>query len=659
MSNFVRDITRALGQGAALGFADEAEAKAFGRESETYEDALARIREQNAAFYDRRPKTALAAELVGGLAPTIAAYFAPPLAPVAGAKNLGTLNRLKSLLSPSTQEIAQRTLPQNITRGATSAVLPSAIAGAGASEDQGLGRLDDALVGGGFGLVTGAAMPIVPYAAGAIGRRFAPNKAGIQYAASQNIFNEMGKQLPTIKAIQDAFDLDATYGIPDSVLYNMSPRLSRQAEMLTTRGGDATEILGETAESQIANAREGVRRTIIGETDPQTGARVSGLGRPDYYNELDRLTTDLYANARPLYNAAYNYGEVLDPDVLKYLELPQFKQAMGAANELAEAKGTTIDFTVPTVQNLDQVKRGLDVLIEKQTDPVTGKVSTLGQIYRDTKNEFLTALDDAVPEYRVARQQYAGDAEVRDALNNGYKNFMEYDSEQIARMAGRMSVAEKEAFKDGVVSNLFRSINDTSMEKNFAKLYANNPEMMKKLKPLFESEAQFDLFDAALRRQSQMFRQSTSIVRGSQTAGRTAAIERFEGNPFANALMDVGSAASLGKMVLMAQRHGVSDRVAQRMAEMLNAGPNEIAAVVAALEEYAKRSESLGRQAFLGTRGAATSGRNLLIENYDTDQYEGPAQDDPRVMRASELLGQGTDAPQESVRDRARRMGIE
>jgi hypothetical protein len=95
------------------------------------------------------------------------------------------------------------------------------------------------------------------------------------------------------------------------------------------------------------------------------------------------------------------------------------------------------------------------------------------------------------------------------------------------------------------------------------------------------------------------------------------------------------------------------------MAEMLTAGtPDEIAAVVTALENYGSGRVARTWAEDQMSGAASTSARNLLIENYNTDQYQGVSADDPRVMRGNEIIGERSGDPQESVLDRARRMGI-
>ena len=78
--NYFGNLARAtLGQGLAMGWGDELEAKLRSlRGPETYEEELAMIQDSYNKFYEENPGTALTSELAGGFLPTVAAMVSTP-----------------------------------------------------------------------------------------------------------------------------------------------------------------------------------------------------------------------------------------------------------------------------------------------------------------------------------------------------------------------------------------------------------------------------------------------------------------------------------------------------------------------------------------------------------------------------------------------------
>jgi hypothetical protein len=95
---------------------------------------------------------------------------------------------------------------------------------------------------------------------------------------------------------------------------------------------------------------------------------------------------------------------------------------------------------------------------------------------------------DGVSAYKVARQQYAGDAEVLDALRTGMNDFKKLDPEQVVSMMKGFSTAEKEAFKTGAVRSIYATVMDPSSNINAAQRLIGSPEMKDRLMPLFQSK---------------------------------------------------------------------------------------------------------------------------------------------------------------------------
>ena len=270
-----------------------------------------------------------------------------------------------------------------------------------------------------------------------------------------------------------------------------------------------------------------------------------------------------------------------------------------------------------SVEMLDQVKRGLDRLIEGQ-EKTLGGYTDLGKVYIKQKNLFLEELDRAVPEYGKARAIFAGDAEVRDALRSGMKDFNKFDHEEIQILMKSMSQAEKEAFTTGSVRNLQSTIMDPSQNINAAQKLIGSPETRAKLLALADNnQSKFNLLQTVLERESELFREGSKMISGSATARRGAAAKAFDGDEGPGNLIvsavTGGFWSSLSqKANKLIQSGSISDDVADRVATMLSStDPAKNAAAVKVLEEYgikaAKAAERAGERETGVIRAAAVS----------------------------------------------------
>jgi hypothetical protein len=185
------------------------------------------------------------------------------------------------------------------------------------------------------------------------------------------------------------------------------------------------------------------------------------------------------------------------------------------------------------------------------------------------------------------------------------------DHEQVIDMVGKMGVAEKDAFRTGVVRDIYSTIMDpSSANLNAAQRVIGSPEMQRKLQPLFDSPAKFELFKSALERESQLFQQSNRILGGAATGRRTQARERFEEGPAVGAVVaDAVSGGFFGSLTNMAARLArsatMTDEVADKAAKLLmSSDPHEVAAAVKLIEQYEVKSAAGAKLLSKGEKGA-------------------------------------------------------
>jgi hypothetical protein len=636
MVDKVKGAARAfLGQGLGMGWGDEAEAFFRSRlGNEKYEDALQKIRQEYAQYSKEAPIASTVAEFGGGMAPALGMMFLP------GAQAAGAAQ-------------AQRTTAGTLARLAGLGAATGAVSGAGSAVEG--DRLSGGAAGATLGTAIGLGTPVVMR--GATGGyswlrdRLAPSEVVIASRAGEKFSGAMKESNLTPQQIEQMMVRDRAMGVPSTVA-NVDYALADLAEAVAQRTGKGTRKVEKTLSQQKAGSRERTYQQV-----------AKGLKPGDYYADEAKLVQDLRSKAGTMYDEAYAWGDVDDPRIVEALKNPQFQSFFAKARSIADTEAQaaklrgedpsrfalpeiykpTGKFTesgaeileltkLPDVRTLDYIKRGIDASIEsgfRGQGMSTAEASAL----RSLRKEFVNAIDENVPAYRAARQEYAGDMEVIDAMRAGLSDFGKLDSEQVVKMVAGMGKAEKEAFRTGVARSLYGKVMDPSTNFNAASRIINSPETVSKLQPLFDDPAHFRLFQTALEREAQLFQQANKILGGSQTAKRGAMREALDEGPgvgeaVANAVTG-GFWPSLTSMAARVARSStLTPQVADKLSDMLMAkNPSEVAAVVKFLEQYEKGVAPKAVRSTATERGAVMGGATSIFPAPMVDEAEQPRTD--------------------------------
>jgi hypothetical protein len=598
-----------------MGWGDEAEAWLRSKldKSPGYEAELAKINKEYAQYSQENPFVAPALEFTGGAAPALAAMLATPAtggaaapaAVAAGARTAGALSRLMS---------------NPLARGAATGMGTGVVSGAGSAQPG--DRTSGAIIGGTVGTVLGGGAPIAIRAGQGAARflkdRLSRDPSYIENRAAAKVNAALERSGITPKEAETSISLDRAAGVP-STLANVTRPTVGLAEIVAAKSERAGDTLGKILESN----KGGIRERVVGQTK-------SGIGnKGDFFQQEQDMLQNLRANADTLYDEAYKFGTVNDPTINRVLQNPRFKSFFDEAKKIADNEKLAAEFRgenpakyvlddifiaddvgnitlskLPDVRTLDYIKRGMDAVIDRGYKG-EGMSSAEANSLKNLKKSMVSALDKAtevngVSAYKTARGQYAGDAEVLEALRTGMDDFNKLKPEQITRMMKDFSTAEQEAFKTGAVRKIYSIVSDKTDNTDAAYRLIGSSEMRDRLMPLFPSQAKFDLFKAALDREHQLFQQANKILSGSPTARRQAGIEAFdEGesaiNAFVGNSITGGWVNSLMNMAATtATKSGISDEVAAKVAKLLSSSdPAEVAAAVKILE----RSATKGQQA--------------------------------------------------------------
>jgi hypothetical protein len=603
----------AIGQGLMMGWGDEAEAWLRSKLGEgEYQNIVNKIRKEYGTYSEQNPVSSALAEFGGGALPGVVAMMVPGGQPVGGAQ-------VATAGGSALARLAGRPIVKSIGAGATT----GAISGAGSAMEgeRGSGAVSGGVYGAGFG----AAVPVVMRTGSGVkdwlmDRLFPSDKRAFE-GASKKMTEALGEANMQPQDIAKRMDDSRRLGVPATVA-NTEAALADLAQTVAQRTGKGTRRIEKKISQQQAGAKERTYQQVR-----------KGLKPDDYYSEEERLISDLRAKSGPAYKQAYAFGEVDDPQIMEMLTLPQFRSSWATARSIAEADaaaakvnamragepfdpnefklrdiysikrddagnpiGVDVTGTVPDVRTLDYMKRALDAQITAAYKSDNAATNASANAYKDLRNALRDRTKEVVPEYQAALQTYKGDREILDALRSGYSDFGKMDHEEVIKLVSNMSPAEKEAFRTGVVRDIYGKLFTTSRNIN-AGAILNAPEMQAKLQPLFDTPAHFRLFQAAVERESQLFSQANEILKGSQTGKRKVMQEKFEdaGDSFTQAAAQALTGGWKSSLTGMASRAlyktTMTEDMADKLATMLmSSEPKEVAAVVKILEDYAERA---------------------------------------------------------------------
>lgn len=510
---------RAALQGLSMGFSDEIEAQMRAARGEgEYGQILAEIQAAKRQFEQENPMTSLATEIVGGI-------------PTMFAGGLG-LARTASMI-PS---ITSRLSPTAIRYGgaAGSGAVTGGISGAGTSQPG--ERVSGALGGAATGAVLGPVSEVATQGVQSVVRR---GKQGIKSMVGADQVADFKKRADEklIQALQrDGFT-------PTQIIEKLkvAQRAGYKPEAIVDLGGENTQRLADVV-AQYPGAAQ-VARDMAEERAAGQAGRITqdfqaALRFQGSASELaDEIATNRTQLAAPLYQQAYQEGGVInDKRLNKFFEISAFKDAYKTARELAELDGVRLPADIEDLKalggfdlrTLDYIKRGLDDVLYVKSIPTSGTGKQVIGRLKDKRREFVSILDEVgPPSYKQARDVFAGQTEVLDAIQAG-QNFTNLSPDQLSKMFGKMTQGEKEGFRAGVYESVKQNIAKGADGANVLRRVWNSPQKREQLRVIVGEDNWGDLTNA-LTREKIIFQTGARITGGSQTMPRQLAQREFEG----------------------------------------------------------------------------------------------------------------------------------
>jgi len=277
-----------------------------------------------------------------------------------------------------------------------------------------------------------------------------------------------------------------------------------------------------------------------------------------YFDEFNALKEARSAIGGKLYGTALPRPVEITNEFTELLQRPSMKQAYDRAVNLAQEQGIKLpkvqisaegklvtDKGLP-VSNIDTtfmhyMKMGLDDLIYNGKSPTSGIGSTQLGAIKQTRGAFIDLLDASNPAYKRARNYWANDTAVLDAMNEGRTIFSKKpaDLEALLNDVKTMSKSEKDALRLGTMQSLLDRLGGAQTADTMVSAVGNpamdilkNPKNVRIIKATFDTDEAgqkaYNKFMGNLMSEVEMKTTSKVVLQGSQTAGRTEAIKAIK-----------------------------------------------------------------------------------------------------------------------------------
>ena len=304
----------------------------------------------------------------------------------------------------------------------------------------------------------------------------------------------------------------------------------------------------QAAKTFLEDRDKGLLKRLTSDMQVAFGSKAA------YFDEFNALKEARSAIGGKLYGAALPRPVEITTEFTDLLQRPSMKQAYDRAVNLAQeqgiklpkvqisAEGKLVTDKGSPVSNIDTtfmhyMKMGLDDLIYNGKSPTSGIGSTQLGAIKQTRGEFIDLLDTSNPAYKRARNYWANDTAVLDAMNEGRTIFSKKpaDLEALLNDVKTMSKSEKDALRLGTMQSLLDRLGGAQTGDTMVSAVGNpamdilkNPKNVRIIRATFDTDEAgknaYNKFMSNLISEVEMKTTSKVVLQGSQTAGRTEAI---------------------------------------------------------------------------------------------------------------------------------------
>ena len=620
-------------QGASMGFSDEAIAalragldprqrkglseQITGQPSPgSYEDYLKAEREGMRQYQEQNPITSTVANLGGAFAPAIFTGGAGAVPAVS--RTVGP--RLAGMLFGQAPSVG-RMAATGAGSGAVSAV--------GTSEKP----ITEAPSEAALGAVTGGAT------AGALGA-FGQYLVMPAYRQIKRLMGFGDNNQMADKLIVDALRKDGVD--PNQALARLQGMQRGEATLADV--GENTAALLRRASANAGQARQETQ-TFLSQRAAERAPRISDDLRtlmsasPDFYTDVTDLIAKRRTDAQALYGTAWANAPVITPQnapgIWAMRTLPSFDAAMRAGMARLRDMGLPLNSPQNIFRGLHETKLALDDMIQHEMQ--NGRKNQAATLL-SMKERLLRDMDNVSGPYKIARQAYAGDSEMLEAMNQG-RNIYTLPEQELRGFITRFSKnpSEYDAFRAGISQSMLERVRAGGPNADPMQLvFPRGSE--ERIRGAFRDDQAFEEFRKRLLEERTMLRTETAGLRRnpmdpsqSDQSGLGPAATLATGRPVRAAVEAAQAAAPSVTGMAPATAQSAVSKLLTPSAPSTNLGPDPIERTIAGIlnslqQEEAALSSSAARGQVQATVAGGLAAAREPTAQYPEDEGQPPLQ---------------------------------
>lgn len=361
--------------------------------------------------------------------------------------------------------------------------------------------LKGAAIGGVSSGVVGGAGPVVNTILGPVRKKSATDIARQRIAEAMQ---RDGYDVATVsRAINELPDEAVLADATGENALNLLKSVVQQPGKAARSAKDLIEARQSSRGSRLIDAAE-------------KGLSPTGARLPD---TIASLRDQQLKVAGPLYQKVENSTVPATPEISDLLS--RAKLAFGEAKKIAEIEGKTFDIpeivasggNIPLKQ-LDTIKRSLFDLEEATRSPANGRLNETGRAIQSLRRDLVAKIDQHLPDYKAARNAFAGPAEMTTAAELGNKS-INSDAWKIKDLTEGMNPSELEAFKIGAFEALRKKLGTQAGQANILNMWREGTTR-ERLTEIFGDFKSFNEFAKKVGQERQM-RELEKVRGGSDT----------------------------------------------------------------------------------------------------------------------------------------------